>query len=123
MAGRPRLSQTDVDADTYLSEYFYDILKIAEEYHPTRIIFDELTPFVSFKNKEMLFDVFCEVTEILEDNDITNLFVMSERTLTQNVWSRTRSNSTCRPGPNIITWTGTPQASTVVRLGTLITVF
>jgi KaiC/GvpD/RAD55 family RecA-like ATPase len=64
--------------DDYLVEYFNDIITVVEQYHPTRIIFDELTPFVGFKNLDYLRDTFLNTLEYIEDNDITSMFVISE---------------------------------------------
>lgn len=64
--------------DDYLVEYFNDIITVVDQYHPTRIIFDELTPFVGFKNLDYLRDTFLHTLEIIEERDITSLFVISE---------------------------------------------
>lgn len=64
--------------DDYLVEYLNDIVTVVEQYHPTRIIFDELTPFVGFRNLEYLKDAFLHTLETIEDRDITSLFIISE---------------------------------------------
>ena len=64
--------------DDYLVEYFNDIITVVEQYHPSRIIFDELTPFVGFRNLDYLRDTFLHTLEYIEDNDITSMFVISE---------------------------------------------
>ena len=64
--------------DDYLVEYLNDIVTVVEQYHPTRIIFDELTPFVGFRNLEYLKDSFLHTLETIEEKDITSLFVISE---------------------------------------------
>ncbi|MGK9476165.1 RAD55 family ATPase [Melioribacter sp. OK-6-Me] len=64
--------------DDYLVEYFKDILTVVNQYNPTRIIFDELTPFVGFKNLDYLRNTFLNTVETIEERDITSLFIISE---------------------------------------------
>ncbi len=64
--------------DEYLVEYLNDIVTVVEQYHPTRIIFDELTPFVGFRNLDYLKDSFLHTLETIEERDITSLFIISE---------------------------------------------
>ena len=64
--------------DDYLVEYLNDIVTVVEQYHPTRIIFDELTPFVGFRNLDYLKDAFLHTLETIEERDITSLFIISE---------------------------------------------
>ncbi len=64
--------------DDYLVEYFNDIITVVNQYNPTRIIFDELTPFVGFRNLDHLRNTFLHTLEIIEERDITSLFVISE---------------------------------------------
>ncbi len=64
--------------DDYLVEYFHDILTVVDQYKPTRIIFDELTPFVGFRNLDYLRDTFLRTIENIEEKDITSLFIISE---------------------------------------------
>jgi len=64
--------------DDYLVEYFNDIMTVVDQYRPARIIFDELTPFVGFRNLDFLRDTFLKTLEYIEENDITSMFVISE---------------------------------------------
>ena len=64
--------------DDYLVEYFHDIITVVDQYKPTRIIFDELTPFVGFKNLDYLRDTFLRTLENIEERDITSMFIISE---------------------------------------------
>lgn len=64
--------------DDYLVEYFHDIITVVDQYRPTRIIFDELTPFVGFKNLDYLRDTFLRTLESIEERDITSMFIISE---------------------------------------------
>ena len=66
------------DPDVYLAEYLRDIQKIVNQYNPDRIIFDELTPFIGFKDLTALTDVFSETIDPVEDKGITSLFIMGE---------------------------------------------
>ncbi|MHB8905855.1 MAG: RAD55 family ATPase [Melioribacteraceae bacterium] len=64
--------------DDYLVEYLNDIVTVVDQYHPSRIIFDELTPFVGFKNLDYLQAAFVRTLETIEEKDITSLFIISE---------------------------------------------
>jgi circadian clock protein KaiC len=64
--------------DDYLVEYFNDIVTVVNQYNPTRIIFDELTPFVGFKELDYLRDTFLHTLEVIEERDITSMFIISE---------------------------------------------
>jgi circadian clock protein KaiC len=67
-----------INPDDYLVEYFNDILTVVNQYKPSRIIFDELTPFVGFKDVDYLRNSFLKTLESIEDRDITSLFLISE---------------------------------------------
>lgn len=64
--------------DELLIEYLRDIVTVVEQYQPSKIVFDELTPFVGFENLSLLEETFLETTEKIEDNGITSLFVLGE---------------------------------------------
>ena len=40
--------------DEFLSDYLRDIISVINQYNPTRIIFDELTPYVEYENLNSL---------------------------------------------------------------------
>ncbi len=65
-------------SDEYLSEYLNDILTVAAQYNPQRIIFDELTHYIGFRNLNALRSVFVHILESIEDRDITSIFIVSE---------------------------------------------
>ena len=64
--------------DSYLVEYLKDIKTVVNQYHPNKLVFDELTPFVGFKNRILLKDTFLETIEDVEDRGITSLYVLGE---------------------------------------------
>lgn len=64
--------------DEFLAEYMNDIVTVAEQYRPSKIVFDELTSFIEFDNLNILNSVFAETCEKIEDQGITSLFVLSE---------------------------------------------
>ncbi|GJQ64019.1 MAG: hypothetical protein SCALA702_30720 [Melioribacteraceae bacterium] len=66
------------NADDYLIEYFNDIITVVNQYKPARIIFDEITPYIGFRNLDLLRDSFLHTLEVIEDRDITSLFVVGE---------------------------------------------
>lgn len=64
--------------DELLIEYLKDIVTVVEQYQPCKLVFDELTPFVGFRNLSLLEETFLETTEKIEDLGITSLFVLGE---------------------------------------------
>jgi len=66
------------DPDLYLVEYIKDIKSVIDQYNPSRIVFDELTPFVGFKDLGLLKDTFLETIDYIEEKGITSLFIISE---------------------------------------------
>lgn len=69
----------DMNSPDYaLVEYLNDIITVVSQYNPSRIIFDELTPYIGFRNIELLRETFLKTLETVEDQDITSLFLVSE---------------------------------------------
>ncbi len=66
------------DPDTYLAEYIKDIVPVVKQYNPNKIVFDELTPFIGFKDLKFLRDTFLSTIEGIEDAGITSLYLLSE---------------------------------------------
>jgi len=64
--------------DEFLSEYLRDILSLINQYNPTRLIFDEITPYVEFEDLNLLRDVFGQTIEAIEDSGITSLLILRE---------------------------------------------
>ncbi len=53
--------------DDFLIEYMNDIITVISQYKPSRLIFDELTPYIGFKNMDLLNDVFAHLLETVEE--------------------------------------------------------
>ncbi len=66
------------DPDRYLVEYLNDISTVVNHYNPSRIVFDELTPYIGFNNLMLLREAFVHTLETIEDRDITSLFILGE---------------------------------------------
>jgi circadian clock protein KaiC len=64
--------------DEFLSDYLRDIISVINQYNPTRIIFDELTPYVEYENVNSLRDSFGSMIESIEDLGITSLLILRE---------------------------------------------
>ncbi len=64
--------------DDYLLEYLNDIITVVNQYNPSRIIFDEMTPYVGFRNLDLLKEAFLGTLETIEEKNITSLFVVGE---------------------------------------------
>jgi circadian clock protein KaiC len=66
------------DPDQYMTDYINDIITVANQYEPDRLIFDELTPYIGFKRLDLLEDVFTNMLETIENKNITSFFVVGE---------------------------------------------
>ncbi len=64
--------------DDFLIEYMNDIITVVGQYKPSRLVFDELTPYIGFKNIDLLEDVFAHLLEQIEDRNVTSMFVVGE---------------------------------------------
>ena len=64
--------------DDFLIEYMNDIITVVGQYKPSRLIFDELTPYIGFRNLDLLEDVFAHLLEKIEDRNVTSMFVVGE---------------------------------------------
>lgn len=66
------------DHDEFLSEYLRDAISLINQYNPTRLIFDEITPYIEFDSTNLLREVFGETIEAIEDLGITSLLILRE---------------------------------------------
>ncbi len=66
------------DPDSYMKEYIKDLKTVVDQYNPDRVVFDELTQFIGFKDINFLTETFLETIDYIEDKGITSLFVISE---------------------------------------------
>ena len=66
------------EPDEYLSEYLRDIVPVIEQYQPSKLVFDEMTPFTGFNNIEKLKEAFIKTCEEIEEYGITSLFIIGE---------------------------------------------
>lgn len=64
--------------DDFLIEYINDIITVVGQYKPTRLVFDELTSYVGFRNIDLLEDVFSHLIEKIEERNITSMFIVGE---------------------------------------------
>ena len=46
------------ESDLVLAEYIKDIIGFIEQYQPAKIVFDELTPFLGFRDIKLLEETF-----------------------------------------------------------------
>lgn len=74
----PKIIKEKNESDSHLTEYIKDIKTVINQYHPGKLVFDEITPFVEFQDTEMLHTVFLETIEDVEDRGITSLYVLGE---------------------------------------------
>jgi KaiC/GvpD/RAD55 family RecA-like ATPase len=64
--------------DEFYVEYLKDIVTVVEKYKPAKIVFDELTPFISFNNINLLKQTFLKTIETIEESGIISLFILGE---------------------------------------------
>lgn len=64
--------------DDYLIEYLSDIITVVNQYNPTRLIFDEITPYIEFEDLSKLRDTFSNTFEQIEDMGVTSLLSIRE---------------------------------------------
>lgn len=64
--------------DDYLSEYLSDIITVVNQYNPTRLIFDEITPYIEFEDLGKLRETFSNTFEQIEDLGVTSLLSIRE---------------------------------------------
>jgi circadian clock protein KaiC len=70
--------------DEILSEYLRDIISLINQYNPTRLIFDEITPYIEFEDLNLLREVFGQTLETIEDLGITSLLLLREPVATSS---------------------------------------
>ncbi|PJA97896.1 MAG: hypothetical protein CO128_10140 [Ignavibacteriales bacterium CG_4_9_14_3_um_filter_30_11] len=68
----------NANKDEFLVEYLNDIITVVDQHKPNKIVFDELTQFICFSDLERLNQVFRQTTEIIEEADITSLYVLGQ---------------------------------------------
>ena len=75
-----RVSPPDsqVNTDESLVEYLSDMAELVKQNNPSRIIFDEFTPFIGFQNLKLLKNAFLQTIEIIEELNISSLFILGE---------------------------------------------
>ena len=64
--------------DQDLVDYFDDVITIIDEYHPARIVFDEITPFIGFKDVTLLELILDKFKHNLENHNITSIIISAE---------------------------------------------
>lgn len=74
----PTELDNDVNQDEFLVEYLNDIVTVVDQHRPNKIVFDELTQFIGFSNLESLNQAFRQTTEIIEESDITSLYILGQ---------------------------------------------
>ena len=63
----PAEKDLNSEPDKHLNGYFQDILSVIEQYQPGKIVFDELTPFVGYKDISNLKETYIQTCEAIED--------------------------------------------------------
>lgn len=64
--------------DSYLTEYIKDLKSVVDQYNPDRIVFDELTEFVGYRDPALLREAFLDTIDYIENKGITSLFLIRE---------------------------------------------
>lgn len=66
------------EPDFVLADYIKDIVSLVEQYQPAKIVFDELTPFLGFKDIKLLEETFDKTFEAIEDFGVTSLIILGD---------------------------------------------
>jgi circadian clock protein KaiC len=66
------------EPDSVLADYIKDIIGLVEQYQPAKIVFDELTPFLGFKDTKLLEETFSKTFEVIEDFGATSIVVLGD---------------------------------------------
>ena len=66
-----------------IKEYFKELKKLVEDYKPVKIVFDEFTSFINFKDYKLVNELILQTKKELNERDITGLFILSEDKLKQ----------------------------------------
>ena len=74
----PKDFNQTVDPDSNLKDYFGDLRKLIELYSPTRIVVDELTPFIEYDNLKLFSELFLGTKNYLQERGITGLYLFRE---------------------------------------------
>jgi KaiC/GvpD/RAD55 family RecA-like ATPase len=74
----PRDISPNSGSDEFYAEYLRDIITVVEKYKPSKIVFDELTPFISFNNINLLKQTFLKTIDVIENSGITSMFILGE---------------------------------------------
>jgi KaiC/GvpD/RAD55 family RecA-like ATPase len=84
------------EPDEYLYEYLRDIVPVVEQYQPSKLVFDEMTPLLGFNNIEKLKEAFIKTCEEIEEYGITSLFIIGEPVtpVARNIVDSLSENST-----------------------------
>lgn len=64
--------------DMELAQYLDDVIAIIDRVIPSRIVFDEITPFIGFKDETLLKLILEKFQNKLLDNEITGIMISSE---------------------------------------------
>jgi KaiC/GvpD/RAD55 family RecA-like ATPase len=74
----PKDMHSGTISDEFYAEYLRDIVTVVDKYRPSKIVFDELTPFISFNNLNLLKQTFLKTIDLIENTGITSMFILGE---------------------------------------------
>ncbi len=64
--------------DQDLADYFDDVINTINEYYPSRVVFDEITSFIGFKDDTLLELILDKFKHNLESHNITSIIISAE---------------------------------------------
>ena len=64
--------------DQDLVDYFDDVINTINEYYPTRVVFDEITSFIGFRDITLLELILDKFKHNLESHNITSIIISAE---------------------------------------------
>lgn len=66
------------NTDQELVDYFNDVINVIDDFYPTRIVFDEITPFIRFKDETLLELILDKFDHNLENHNLTSIVISAE---------------------------------------------
>ncbi len=74
----PHKENISGNIDVELAQYFEDIISVIDKFLPSRIAFDEITPFIGFKDETLLKLILEKFQSKLLEYDTTGVMISSE---------------------------------------------
>ena len=75
----PKFFKHTIDGDSNIRDNFTDFKKLIEIYRPARVVVDEFTSLIGYKNLKLISELFIDIQEYLQKRGVTGLYLIGER--------------------------------------------